>query len=70
MRAICLAKGSRDDIQPVAVVARALQRRGPGTAARLVTHLDHKASLACAPNAARACLDALVNTVIDAYRGG
>lgn len=43
MRVVCLAKGARDDVQPIVVLARALSARKKMDI-HVCTHRDHKVS--------------------------
>ncbi|DBA91028.1 TPA: hypothetical protein ACH3X2_004228 [Trebouxia sp. C0005] len=47
MHVLVLAKGTRGDVQPAAVLAHALLSRHPQIVLHFVTHLDHKVILKC-----------------------
>lgn len=42
MRVIFLAKGTRGDVQPVALLAHALRARDPRLVLQFITHRDHQ----------------------------
>ena len=41
-RVAFLALGTRGDVQPLAVLAAEVQRRGPAVQAHVITHADHQ----------------------------
>jgi len=47
MHVLFLAKGTRGDVQPAAVLAHALRSRHPQIVLHFVTHLNHEVILEC-----------------------
>jgi len=42
MHVLFLAKGTRGDVQPAALLATALHTQNPGITSHFITHADHK----------------------------